>query len=128
MGNINLSVNDAALNDVMRQLDKVENLDKRIKTALTKGAEVLLPVVQRNAPVRTGQLKRALKIGRRSKRSAYYSVEVGAFHGDAPHAHLVEHGHGGPHPAPAHPFLEPALEETEDQIYDAIIKELMSDL
>jgi hypothetical protein len=26
----------------------------------------------------------------------------------APHAHLVEYGHGGPNPAPAHPFLRPA--------------------
>jgi len=25
------------------------------------------------------------------------------------YAHLVEKGHGGPHPAGAHPFLEPAL-------------------
>ena len=27
----------------------------------------------------------------------------------APHAHLVEYGHGGKSPAPAHPFLRPAL-------------------
>ena len=26
---------------------------------------------------------------------------------DAPHAHLVEYGHGGKHPAPAHPFVRP---------------------
>jgi len=28
----------------------------------------------------------------------------------APHAHLVEYGHGGKSPAPAHPYLRPALE------------------
>jgi len=27
----------------------------------------------------------------------------------APHAHLIEYGHGGESPAPAHPFLRPAL-------------------
>ena len=27
----------------------------------------------------------------------------------APHAHLIEYGHGGPNPAPPHPFLRPAL-------------------
>lgn len=27
----------------------------------------------------------------------------------ARHAHLVEYGHGGPHPAPAHPFWAPAV-------------------
>jgi len=26
---------------------------------------------------------------------------------DAPHAPLVEYGHGGKHPAPAHPFIRP---------------------
>lgn len=26
-----------------------------------------------------------------------------------PHAHLVEHGHGGPQPAPPHPFFSPVV-------------------
>jgi len=34
----------------------------------------------------------------------------------APHAHLVEFGHGGPHAAPAHPFLRPAKERVISQI------------
>ena len=29
----------------------------------------------------------------------------------APHSWLVEHGHGGPKPAPPHPFLRPALDK-----------------
>jgi len=28
----------------------------------------------------------------------------------APHAHLVEYGHGGPNPAPPHPFFRPAID------------------
>jgi len=28
-----------------------------------------------------------------------------------PHAHLVEEGHGGPHPAPPHPFVQKAWQE-----------------
>jgi HK97 gp10 family phage protein len=38
------------------------------------------------------------------------SVIVGVDRKKAPHAHLVEMGHGGPHPAPAHPFLRPAFD------------------
>ena len=41
---------------------------------------------------------------------------------DAPHAHLVELGHGGPHPAPPHPFLVPAVEETRDRQLKAAAK------
>lgn len=37
------------------------------------------------------------------------SVIVGVDLKKAPHAHLVEFGHGGPHPAPAYPFLRPAV-------------------
>lgn len=33
-----------------------------------------------------------------------------------PHGHLVEHGHGGTHPAPPHPFVRPAWDETKDQV------------
>ena len=36
-------------------------------------------------------------------------------------AHLVEYGHGGPQPAPAHPFLEPAFNHHKDEA-EAIIK------
>ncbi len=34
----------------------------------------------------------------------------------APHAHLVEFGHGGPKPAPPHPFVRPAWDEMKDQV------------
>lgn len=30
--------------------------------------------------------------------------------------HLVEKGHGGPHPAPPHPFARPALEESKSAV------------
>lgn len=40
-------------------------------------------------------------------RKALHQVEV--LHYPAKIAHLIERGHGGPRPAPPHPFLEPAL-------------------
>jgi len=38
----------------------------------------------------------------------------------APHAHLVEFGHGGPHPAPPHPFVRPAWDEIRDTVKNNI--------
>jgi hypothetical protein len=35
-------------------------------------------------------------------------------------AHLIEKGHGGPHPARAYPFLRPALEESGPEIAFAV--------
>lgn len=35
-------------------------------------------------------------------------------------AHLVEFGHGGPHPAPPHPFMRPALDEKKSEALAAV--------
>ena len=37
--------------------------------------------------------------------------------------HLLEFGHGGPHPAPAHPHLRPAFDETKGRVETLIIQE-----
>jgi len=128
MGHINFNVDAASMNDVVRQLDAVGNLGQHATKALTAGAEIVLRAAKESAPVRTGELKGALKIGRRKKTRDRYAVEVGTFYPEAAHAHLVERGHGGPKPAPAHPFLEPAVESTEDAVVDAIMEELMRGL
>lgn len=39
----------------------------------------------------------------------------------AHHAHLVEGGHKGPHPAPAHPFWAPAMAAQSGKALDAIV-------
>jgi len=39
----------------------------------------------------------------------------------APHAWLVEHGHGGPKPAPPHPYLIPAVEATQGPAFQAAV-------
>ncbi|MDD4986621.1 MAG: hypothetical protein PHQ43_12745 [Dehalococcoidales bacterium] len=38
----------------------------------------------------------------------------------APHAHLVEYGHGGPHPAKPHPFFWKAIEKVADKVTENI--------
>lgn len=122
MGRISADV--VGLDEVLNMLDQQGMLEERVPTALKKGAKVICKVAISKAPVRTGELKRSIRVGRR-KKSAGDAIEVGVFYPDAAHAHLVEHGHGGPKPAPAYPFLEPAADETMDEVYDEILKELM---
>ncbi len=38
-------------------------------------------------------------------------------------AHLVERGHGGPHPAPPHPFARPAWDEHKSRVPGAVAAE-----
>lgn len=49
-------------------------------------------------------------------------------YGIAPHAHLVEFGHGGKHPAPPHPFFRPAFDAmgkiAESKIKNTLRKEI----
>jgi HK97 gp10 family phage protein len=47
----------------------------------------------------------------------------------APHAHLVEYGHGGTSPAPAYPFLRPAVASVRwaiVQIIESALKRLLA--
>jgi HK97 gp10 family phage protein len=39
-------------------------------------------------------------------------------------AHLVEFGHGGPHPAPAHPFMRPAWHSSKAKVLAAMREEV----
>jgi HK97 gp10 family phage protein len=44
------------------------------------------------------------------------------------YAHLVEFGHGGPHPAPAHPFMRPAFDEGKAAAIQAVADKIRLDV
>jgi HK97 gp10 family phage protein len=73
----------------------------------------------------TGNLKKGAYA---SKLAASLSQSAVAFAGirprKAPHAHLVEYGHAGPHPAPPHPFFRPAIDEIMPSVKENIEKKL----
>ena len=95
-----------------------------ISSILNEAAQPVYEAAQRFAPERSGKLKAALKIGKlqRRKGGGYY-IKIGSHkEDDAFYASFVEFGHGGPHPAPPHPFLRPAYDTTKEQAY-AIIRE-----
>lgn len=124
MGRIDLNVDAIGMNEVIARLDRVSELQRAGPRALNAGAKIVLNAARDLAPVRSGELKKSLKVGRRKKTADRTVVEVGTFYPNAPHAHLVEHGHGGPRPAPSHPFLQPAAEMSEDAVQQAVLEEL----
>ena len=71
--------------------------------------------------IRTGNVKG----GKRGKR-----ITVGVHHKDnaAYFANPVEHGHGGPAPAPAHPFVRPAFDAKSGEAYEEIKRVLRDEL
>ena len=123
MGRVNLKVDSVSMDRVLEMLERVENIPASAEKALEAGAKVLLPVVVQSAPVRSGELKKALKVGRR-RRGKAPSVEVGVFYPDAPYAHLVEGGHGGEKHAPAHPFMQPSAKIAAEEVFRAVVDAL----
>ena len=70
--------------------------------------------------IRTGSVKKKRNGGKRITIGVHHS-ERGAYY-----ANPVEAGHGGPAPAPAHPFVRPAFDTRVDEAY-AIMKNILRD-
>lgn len=80
--------------------------------------EFLKPLIDK------GKLLKSLKVSK-PKKSRYKGTYIRIFTND-PVAHLVEFGHGGPAPAPPHPFLAPALESNRAKVQQ-ILKDYLSE-
>lgn len=118
----------------LKGIDKLErHANQVIKEVESEKANILYGEAKRvrdrvkqKAPTGpTGNLKKAVYA---SKLSASLTESAFAFAGirprKAPHAHLVEYGHAGPHPAPPHPFFRPAVDEIMPSVKENIEKKL----
>ena len=71
----------------------------------------------------TGVLSRSIRIGSvKKRRKSGKSITIGVHRKEegAYYATPVEYGHGGPAPAPAHPFIRPAYDTRADEAYGII--------
>ena len=98
---------------------------------LQSAAQPVLEQMIQNASTdpkrRTGKLLNSLRIGNVVKRrGGGYRVTVGVHRkdGGAEYTNPVEFGHGGPHPAPPHPFVRPAFDARQEEAF-ARMKELL---
>lgn len=137
----NLSALDG-LDDRFAAAAKLENeVDSDSFKASVKGAmEPINEEARSRIHSITGKLAGAIETTVKVSADAPTEIEVGISytrHKGAHHAHLVEGGHGGKHPAKPHPFWEPAVKahgedavdalETEiSDIEDAVIAEIIS--
>ena len=63
-----------------------------------------------------------MKAGFRKRGAARVTVGVHSGEAGAKYANPVEHGHGGPHPAPPHPFVRPAFDAKAEEAYEEMKK------
>jgi HK97 gp10 family phage protein len=133
---INLEIEGVeALEKQMENLIKAVHPDKT-EPVLLDAAKVIASDAKRRAPKgKTGNLRRSI-VAKKTKRRGGFSATLGLSAGEAapaitaidfrkgPHAHLVEYGHGGPHPAPAHPFFRPAWDANKSRVEKQIVDDL----
>lgn len=77
----------------------------------------------RNPKIITGALHDSIAIGNvRKRRYSGKRITIGVHHKErgAYYATPVEYGHGGPAPAPPHPFIRPAYDTRADEAYQII--------
>ena len=127
---------DALRNDIARMaglMDVDGAGSATAKKILLAGAEPIHQQMKANASkdpqIITGALNRSIQIGSvRKRRYSGKSVTIGVHHSaeGAYYANPVEYGHGGPAPAPAHPFVRPAYDTRVNDAY-AIIRKGLQD-
>ena len=123
---ITLSGTEVFLSDLERMIPSDTNVD----AALAEGAEVIAREMRQLAPVKSGKLKSAIKVGKarngRNGRQVTVGVHRRDFSGDDYYPAYVEYGHGGPRPADPHPFIRPALDLKKDEAW-SIVKQAVID-
>lgn len=104
-----------------------------VNRALEAGAEPIEQQMLANASsdpkIITGALHDSIHTGKvKKRRMGGKAITIGVHHAEkgAYYASPVEHGHGGPAPAPAHPFVRPAFDTRADEAY-SIMKKILHD-
>ena len=104
-----------------------------VNRALEAGAvpieQQMLSNAARDPQIITGALHGSIHTGKvKKRRMGGKAITIGVHHKEkgAYYANPVEHGHGGPAPAPAHPFVRPAFDTRADEAY-SIMKKILHD-
>lgn len=121
------------LRDDMTNMAAAMEFGSGVNRALEAGAVPIEQQMLHNAStdpkIITGDLHDSIHVGKVKKRSAGgKAITIGVHHKEkgAFYANPVEFGHGGPAPAPAHPFVRPAFDTKVDEAY-AIMKGVLRD-
>ena len=100
------------IKDAIKGLDRFGDAiyQKALRAGRGAAVRVVMKEARSNTHVagnRTGNLREGLKVKSSKTRASLES--------HAPHSYVVERGHGGPRPAPPHPFLEAAVMGTRQK-------------
>jgi len=125
---------DDLMNDMTNMAAALER-GPGVDRALKAGAVPIEEQMKRNASsdpkIITGDLHGSIRTGSiRRNRGGGKRITVGIHHNERGvfYGNPVEFGHGGPAPAPAHPFVRPAFDVRSDEAYEEIKRILRNEL
>ena len=121
------------LTDINNMANKLDTngsagpVTKRLLQAAAVPVESRMKAIASSDPaIISGDLHNAIGTGPVKKKSGKnHHITVGVHRKDWHdekdyYPAYVEYGHGGPAPAPAHPYIRPASDSTQDQAYEII--------
>lgn len=125
---------DDLQNDLQNMAAKIEfgsGVDKALKAGAVPIEQQMLHNASTDPKMITHALHDSIHTGSvKKRREGGKAITIGVHHKEkgAYYASPVEHGHGGPAPAPAHPFIRPAFDTKADEAYENIKSVLRDEL
>ena len=111
------------LTNMAAALEFGSGVDRALQAGAKPIEEQMLHNASTDPKIITGVLNRSIQTGKvRKRRYSGRSITIGVHRKEegAYYAPPVEYGHGGPAPAPAHPFIRPAYDTRSDEAYEII--------
>jgi len=113
------------------QLAYGEGVDRALEAGAVPIEQQMLRNASTDPQIRSGDLHDSIRTDRVKQRrtgAKYITIGVKYNPHSAYYANPVEFGHGGPAPAPAHPFVRPAFDTRKDEAYGEIKRVLRDEL
>ncbi len=117
-------------------IKQLERMGMRVESvgdaALTAAAQPIAEEAKSRVHPISGDLTEAIRAGKprtgRNGRKITIGVHRKDWHKDDYYPAYVEFGHGGPRPAPPHPYIRPALETKRDEANAIIVNTIKAAL
>ncbi len=114
-------------NDLTNMAAEIEfgpGVNRALKAGAVPIEEQMLHNASTDPKIITGDLHDSIKIGKvKKRREGGKAITIGVHYNEKGvfYANPLEFGHGGPAPAPAHPFVRPAFDTRADEAYLAML-------
>ena len=124
---------DDLQDDLLNMAAALENgtgVNRALKAGAVPIEQQMLHNASTDPKIITGELYGSIRTGNVKGRKRGKRITIGVHHKDnaAYFSNPLEFGHGGPAPAPAHPFVRPAFDTAADEAYTEIKRVLRDEL